>query len=389
MKQEARLLRCISWIDDELVLEAAQTRFRSRRWGTWLALAACLALVLTIPAVLHRQPEPQLGEAAKKGTEKTSEAMQDFEATPEDGGLTESTNGHAAILQQTYNQSAILQTETIGGLAIGMTEQEITAILGNPKAVSNVEMECPDGSRRNSWFYKTGTNPDVNVDTELVLANTGDGWFLNEIMLHSGSSLTLSTGIGCGSWIDQVEAAYPDAVHSRETAVENDQTIDFDCYQVDGGLFITVKNGVSSINLGPWLQYPPEESWDIEPEPLPYDLTSEEITIYTFIKVWESVTAVDKAAKGISTVLTISEPEPTETPESTPMLWLDFGNGTAAVLWGDDTATVYTYEGTFDIQNTKALVFQLTGRFPGLDDYVQRAWDNPQLTWETEEAPAE
>lgn len=382
MKQEARLLRCISWIDDELVLEAAQTRFRSRRWGTWLALAACLALVLTIPAVLHRQPEPQLGEAAKKESQKKEQTFLTDMAES-----TESTNG--TMQTQAYSDAAILQTETIGGLAIGMTEQEITAILGNPKAVSNVEMECPDGSRRNSWFYKTGTNPDVNVDTQLVLANTGDGWFLNEIMLHSGSSLTLSTGIGCGSWIDEVEAAYPDAAHSRETAVENDQIIDFDCYQVDGGLFITVKNGVSSINLGPWLQYPPEEAWDIEPEPLPYDLTSEEITIYAFMKVWESVTAVDKAAKGISTVLTISEPEATETPESTPMLWLDFGNGTAAVLWGDDTATVYTYEGTFDIQNTKALVFQLTGRFPGLDDYVQRAWENPQLTWETEEAPAE
>lgn len=378
--KEIRLLRSIGWIDNELILEADQARFRPRRWGHLLALAACLALVIAVPLTLHRQPAAQpVGASPEISEQSVNESIEkletsDFADRPE-----------TPVWEQEYSEAAILQTETIGGLSLGMTEQEILDILSEPDAVSNVEMEAPDGTTHKSWFYKTGTNPDVNTDTQLGLATTGDGWFLNEILLHTGSALTLSTGIGCGSWIDQVEAAYPDAEHTQKTAVENDLTIVYDVYQVDDGLTITVRNGVSSIVLGPWLQMPPEEAWDTEPEPLPYDLTSGEITIYSFFKVWESVTAVDRAAKGISTVLTISEAEPVaETPESTPVLWLDFGNGTAAALLGDDVAAIYTYPDGFDVQNRDNLTHHLTGRFPGLDDSVQRAWDNPTLTWETE-----
>ena len=82
------------------------------------------------------------------------------------------------------------------------------------------------------------------------------------------------------------------------------------------------------------------------PEPLPYSLIADEIIIYRQIKVWDSVLAIDKAAKGISIILTISEPEPvTETPESPLDRWLDLGNGTAIALLGDDIASIYTYEG--------------------------------------------
>ena len=51
---ERRLFRCIGGIDDELILEAATARFRPKRWGHLIALAACLALVLTIPAFLNQ-----------------------------------------------------------------------------------------------------------------------------------------------------------------------------------------------------------------------------------------------------------------------------------------------------------------------------------------------
>ena len=209
----------------------------------------------------------------------------------------------------------------------------------------------------------------------------GGGWFLNEIYLTE-RGYTLSSGIGVGSTAKEVEAAYPGILGMEDLIWDFVDATNEDL----NGLYLTIIDGaVSYVALGPWvLDFTVRNT-----EPSLLDrLTSNEITIYTWnttAQSWDAVTAINRAAKGISTVLTISEPEPTEPPEGAPVLWLDFGNGTAATLWGDDTATIYTYEGTFDIQNPKALTHHLTGRFPGLDDYVQRAWDNPALTWETEE----
>ena len=76
---EKRLLGCIGWIDNELILEAEQTRFPRRRWTSWAALAACLALAAAVPFGLSRLSGASPGEAAapsfRAETIQTPEAL--------------------------------------------------------------------------------------------------------------------------------------------------------------------------------------------------------------------------------------------------------------------------------------------------------------------------
>ena len=279
-----------------------------------------------------------------------------------------------------FSDAAILQTETVGGLKPGMTEQEFSAIMGQPDSTGNVSMETPDGAVHFNWFYDTGA--EQNYDTVLELADIGDGWFLNVISLSGDSTLTLSTGIGIGSTDEEVAAAYPLAVQTEEGVIKNDRTINIRLYAVEDGLSITTEDGVCThIGLGPWLQMPPEEAW--ETEPLPYDLYSNEITIYQWIDgQWHTTKVIDRAAKGICTVLTISEPETPAGEKTGVSAWMDFGNGTAVELQGNDRAAVWTYSADdFEPNKTDGLTYQMGGVFLDLDEYVEKALADPDAGW--------
>ena len=328
-----------------------------------LLLAALLVGCVSSVRQAAEPEEPTIEETYNKATGNESA----------DGTETES-------IGFVFSDAAILQTETIGGLKLGMTEEEFTAIMGQPDITGNVSMETPDGAVHFSWFYDTGAEP--NNDTQLSLADIGEGWFLNEIYLSADSTLTLSTGIGIGSTDEEIAAAYPQSERRKEELIKNDQRIGRCVYTVDDGLQITTENGVcSSITLGRWLQIPPEEAW--ETEPLPYDLHSNEITIYQWIdEQWHTTKVIDRAAKWICTILTISEPE-TPTGEKTGVsAWRDFGNGTAVELQGNDRAAVWTYEDDFDPDRTDGLTYQLGGVFLDLDDYVEKALADPDAGWE-------
>lgn len=371
---ERRLFRCIGGIADEQVLEASTARFRPKRRGHWLALAACLGLCIALPLVLRPPaagPEVGLAAVTQESAAKT-EAAEGSAQTDDAAGFVFSTAG-------------ILQTETLGGLRPGMTEQEVVLAMGQPDNTGNVSMVSPDGAEHFSWFYKTGSDPERMHDTRLSLADIGEGWFLNEISVLADSPLTLSTGIGIGSTKAEVEAAYPHAERSQGESIVNDQPLHHDFFTLEDGLRLTLTDGIcSSITLGPWLQLPPEEAWDTDPEPLPYDLTSGEVEIYLSTSEGGlQVTATDKAAKRICTVLTITVPEQGQMPEGMLLDWLDLGNGTVVGMMDDDYAVVYTCGGAFDPDSQSNLTPHLWGQFPGLYDAVRQALADPNETWES------
>lgn len=387
---EKRLLHCIGWIDNELILEAEQTRFPGRRWGHVLALAACLALVVAVPLGLSRLQAPSPGPAAASNPGEASapaETPKAPETEDADAPIEVSEEPEAPVWELSYGNAAILRTESLGGLYLGMPEQEILDLLQEPDATSNSgPMTYPDGSVHVTWVY-------YSRDLTLHLADTGEGWFLNRILMFSKGTLSLSTGVGIGAEEPVVMDAYPDAaVYDSESKVLEDgawrtvQEMQYIVGDRDSGLTVFLRDGlVNTITLGPWLLDPPQEAWELlqEPEQPSYDLTSDEITIYAWAEShWDIVTVTDRSAKLVSTILTIADPEEPFQKEAGASVWLDFRNGTAVELTGDNHATVWTYDTeALDLDQRDSLTLQFSGVFQDLDETVAEVMGDPNAAW--------
>ena len=124
------------------------------------------------------------------------------------------------------------------------------------------------------------------------------------------------------------------------------------------------------------------------PDPF-YALAPDAITVYTPVPgLWQTTRVVDKAAKRLTAVLTVSQPEPAEQAgTNVPIAWLDLGSGTAVALFSGDYAIVYHYEGTFHPDGECALTAHLKGIFPGLEEALLQALENPTETWGESAAP--
>ena len=568
--KEARLLRCIGEIDNELILGADTVRFPPRRLGHWLALAACIALVISVPFLLpgkqnspnepgeeyHGTPlspylVPDEGILLHQYTENSWEAtvipkaaaepLAELMYEGEDVTLDEVPasvpsfvldfrNGTYVMLygldtveiksyetgadwdydvpppvyaEDTPDQEpawvlrrripgldealelAFTQSETVnlGGLRLGMTMEEVRAILGEPE-------QAPGGGSA-YWLYQ---NQDLRIE-----------WFedrLATIFIKGDCALQLNSGIGLGSTAEAVAAAYPDHIIGNSV-----DALNYHISQDDGCLIIETQNdivtqiilygpeetaeapegigtyyneslgeltlGMSAIDVGHILgealsqsenlleytglriginkfgrvraihaeagctltlstgigigsteadflnTYPgciPGEMGDgrtsylsegeqqllavmedglvaeldliDQRDPLLEALTSNQVAIYTYDgKVWPCTIAIDKAAKRICTVMTISGPELAEEPDTEPIAWLDFGTGAAVALYDGDYAKVYSV-GFYTFSPVESHVTKLyqEGIYLGLCDAVAQAMENPTETWDASES---
>ena len=355
-------LRGLGNLHARYILEAEAYQVpKIRPWIKWAALAACLAIVVAAAWKLLPRPTPATVPDGVSTDTTTLPGGDSTEAADQNGDLYDSVEANKAA------PAEILVTETIGGLKLGMTEQEIEAILGTGYTVSNSGVvEVTEDYRVINWFYP---------EAILGLADTGEGWFLNEIQLLSDSTLTLSTGIGIGSTEAETTAAYPEAEVTEETPGSGRKILQMGAFE--NGLWISLEDGkVDSIFLGCLAPYPQEAVLE---EPLFASLAADTLTVQR--ADGSTVELVDRAAKKVSTVLTISEPEPADRPKEAPAWWLDFGNGTYLAVYGhDDLATVYTGDSLDTTLETMA--DHGTGIYLDLDATLTGAMENPKETWE-------
>ena len=98
---------------------------------------------------------------------------------------------------------------------------------------------------------------------KLDLADFGDGWRLDAVMIWPNVDWKTAEGIGLGSTEDEVRAAYPDAETTDSTLVENDVEIPRTFFTIGEGqtkLRIMVRDGkVAYLNLGTFFEEPPFE----------------------------------------------------------------------------------------------------------------------------------
>ena len=360
------LFRCIGDLSDTMIEEAAEIR-RKNRWLPIAALAACAVLAISIPLAVRNLGYKNADNASQAaGAETpTMESPASDEKPAEDGisGSSEpSRSGESAAdggWEDDNSVAARILATELGGLRLGMKREDVRAVLGEPDSVSNTgEIQREDGVWEVCWFYNTSGSADVLYDLRLRFTNTGmrdgSGSVLSEVWAQSPCDWTLDTGIGIGSPQEAVDAAYPDAVWTHETMIENDQEIPYDLYELTSGdlfMLIRVEAGVvSHISFG---GLNAEHFWD-EDEPAPADpytftpydtLSGGTVTAYTRTEDgWAQQVLTEKRAKLLVTAFNIMDPEPSDT-QGEPIVWLVFESGSVAALYDESGAgAIYRLE---------------------------------------------
>ena len=360
------LFRCIGNLSDTMIEEAADIR-RKKRWLPIAALAACAVLAISIPLAVRSANSTKSASTADTSAAETpaAEAPASDEKPAEDSiaGAEEPTRGGESAADGGWEDedsvsARILATE-LGGLRLGMKREDVRAMLGEPDSTNNAgEIQREDGVWEVCWFYNTSGSADVLYDLRLRFTNTGmrdgSGWVLSEVWAQSPCDWTLDTGIGIGSPQEAVDAAYPDAVWTHETMIENDQEIPYDLYEFTSGdlfMLIRVEAGVvSHISFG---GLNAEHFWD-EDEPAPADpytftpydtLSGGTVTAYTRTEDgWAQQVLTEKRAKLLVTAFNIMDPEPSDT-QGEPIVWLVFESGSVAALYDESGAgAIYRLE---------------------------------------------
>lgn len=350
------LFRCIGDLSDTMIEEAADIR-RKKRWLPIAALAACAVLAISIPlAVRGMQKNAATADATAAQTPTMEAPAEDKEAAD---GATGSRGESSGSWYDSDPTAARILTTELGGLRLGMKREDVQAMLGEPDSVSNTgEIQREDGVWEVCWFYNTSGSADVQYDLRLRFTNTGmrdgSGSVLSEVWTQSPCDWTLDTGIGIGSPQEAVEAAYPDAVWTHETMIENDQEIPYDLYELTSGdlfMLIRVEAGeVSHISFGGLNA----EHFLDEDEPAPTDpytftpydtLSGGTVTAYTRTESgWEIQVLTEKQAKRLVTAFNIMDPEPGGT-QGEPVIWLAFESGGVAALYDESGAgAIYRLE---------------------------------------------
>lgn len=389
------LFRCIGNLSDDLLEEAAAIR-RKPRWLPIAALAACAVLAVSIPlAVRGMQKNAATADATAAETPTMEAPAEDKKAADEATGSRGESDG--SWYDSDPTAARILSAE-LGGLRLGMKREDVQAMLGEPDSVSNTgEIQREDGVWEVCWFYNTSGSADVQYDLRLRFTNTGmrdgSGSVLSEVWTQSPCDWTLDTGIDIGSPQEAVEAAYPDAVWTHETMIENDQEIPYDLYELTSGdlfMLIRVEAGeVSHISFGGLNA----EHFLDEDEPAPTDpytftpydtLSGGTVTAYTRTEDgWAQQVLTEKRAKLLVIALNIMDPEPGDV-QGEPVIWLEFESGGVAALYDESGAgAIYLLENQTAFETalssgedpTSALTLIEYCTFPGVWDNVMSALD--------------
>ena len=392
------LFRCIGNLSDTMIEEAADIR-RKKRWLPIAALAACAVLAISIPLAVRSANSTKSASTADTSAAETPAAEAPAETDSAVGATESPREPEASGGWEDSDPIAarILATE-LGGLRLGMKREDVRAMLGEPDSTNNAgEIQREDGVWEVCWFYNTSGSADVLYDLRLRFTNTGmrdgSGWVLSEVWAQSPCDWTLDTGIGIGSPKEAVDAAYPDAVWTHETMIENDQEIPYDLYELTSGdlfMLIRVEAGeVSHISFGGLNAY---HFWDKnEPTPAdpytftPYDtLSGGTVTAYSRTESgWEKQVLTEKRAKLLVITLNIMDPEPSAV-RGEPVIWLEFESGGVAALYDESGAgAIYRLEDPSAFEAalssgedpTDALTLIEYCIFPGVWDDVQSALD--------------
>jgi len=137
-------------------------------------------------------------------------------------GFQEDTAGlrpiHDSAITQNFSDTALqkdyymlglelMNNEKLGGLFIGLGQEELNCMLGEPDIKTEEELWDGDGAYHHTLKYtKLGVEIDITGDKE-------SGMAVNMITAESPCSYKLSKGISIGSSLKEVEQAYREYIN--------------------------------------------------------------------------------------------------------------------------------------------------------------------------------
>ena len=233
-KQE-KLFRAIGFVGDDLIARAdAPTEKQQPKlvWVKWAALAACCALVIGLAARLPLFTAKSGSAAPETAAYATTEAPEE-PAAAQDAEVCEEAAAEEAPAEESKRESAAAQgngaegmTEcydgalnqalldtTLGPVKLGMAQDEVRALLGEPKEKSDEAIVCTDKGDYHhvNWRYNFTNDPDYISDVTLGFVDAGDGFVLDDIQTFGTSDWALPNGLTNGSSVQQLLEAYPNA----------------------------------------------------------------------------------------------------------------------------------------------------------------------------------
>lgn len=368
--RQEKLFRAIGYVGDDLIQRADAPAQAERKqpavWIKWAALAACCALVIGLAARLPIfQAKSSAPEMATMTMETTTQEAPAEEEKAEAPDMTEEAAAEAPAEAEDSTagarepaatdtegqkdgvsvQQALLLNTTLGPVKLGMPEQDVASLLGQPKEKSSELYVCTDKGdyRYVTWRYNFTNDPDYISDVTLRFADVGDGFVLDDIQTFGTSDWALLSGLKNGSSVQQLLEAYPDA----ESGI-NGYDGEIFAYGVEAGhvrlTFLIENDVITSISLG---TYYAEPSWaDETPAEEPaYSFASSDMIVYQKEEDgWLSYHMKGQTAKKLEVILGIEDLTPMdELPQA--RYYIDFQNGTVVML-GDDrlSGAVYTCE---------------------------------------------
>jgi hypothetical protein len=161
----------------------------------------CLGRLIGLGLLLVAGSATGSGSASDAGSDSGSGVRAGSGAAAATGdGESDDTNNRKLRAANT-----LLKNEGIGGVHMGMTGKEVVAILGQPSKKYKIEQEGVRGEFTTRWWWKS-----QNIGVVFFGATSKSPATVRGITVVGPSQLKTSKGVGIGSPVQDVEAAYSD-----------------------------------------------------------------------------------------------------------------------------------------------------------------------------------
>ncbi|OQB16018.1 MAG: hypothetical protein BWY15_00145 [Firmicutes bacterium ADurb.Bin193] len=135
----------------------------------------------------------------------------------------------------------LMNSESIGALKIGLSDNDVIKALGEPEEKSEMEIWGADGENHQTWNYKS---KGIQLDMIGDLKNQ----VINSMSIKSPCDFKTKRGIGIGSSRTDVSAAYKNEINNDDPSVNQSVLIAGSVY---GGIIFSFENGtLTTIFIG-------------------------------------------------------------------------------------------------------------------------------------------